>query len=382
MRLGNGRRTFGNHIKRIAYLFLLLFTGSLLACSQSVEPDKDEESYVFKVDENTVEEPEVMVYIYQVMNDFEEVGGEGVWEFEDFSGGKSAVEVAKDAVIDNIVRIKVLQDKANEMTIALTEDEVSDTLSEADNYYATMDDAYKDKYQIDDTQMHHVFKEYAIAGKVLATITEDFVPNDEDIQGEMEKNQEYMNIRAYDPELLLTDMTYERFYLTKIQEGSEDSPVLLDDTVIHDKRERAYDVLTRAQAGEDFSTMIAQEGDEAQVTFSFSEAMIPNEYESGIRYLEVGQYSDVIETDNGFHIFKLVGINRPTEDDLELFRSNFVNYENQLRATAIETLKKRAFDALYLEWKQNANVIINTERWNSIQMEELVEDYSMAYSQK
>ncbi len=380
MHLGNGRRTFGNHIKRIAYIVLLLFTGSLLACSESVKPDTEEESYVFKVDNNIVEEPEVMVYIYQVMNDFEEVGGEGVWEFEDFSGGKSAVEVAKGAVIDNIVRIKVLQDKAVEMAITLTSEESTDTISEADAYYASMDEGYKDKYGIEDIQMRRVFKEYAVAAKVLTTITEDFVPKDEDIQAEMQKNQEYMNIREIEPEILLTEMTYERFYLTKIEDGTEEGPVLLEEDVINKKRELAQEVLTRAQEGEDFSKLIEEEGDEAQVTFSFSEALIPEEYESVIRYLEVGQYSDVIETDNGFHIFKLISVSQPTEDDLELFHSNFVSYEEQLRVTAIDDLKKRAFDSLYLEWKQNANVIINTEKWNNIQMKELVEDYSMAYS--
>lgn len=384
MHLGNGRRTFGDDTRRIVYFLLLLFIGSLLGCSQSVEPDIEQEAYVVKVDDSVVEEPEIMVYIYQVMNDFEAVGGEGVWEFEDFSGGKSAVEVAKDAVIDNVVRIKVLQDKASEMNITLTSKESDNTLSEAEAYYDSVNQAYKDRYQIDNDQMNLVFVENAIAEKVLTTITEDFVPKEEDIQAEMQKNNEYVNILGIDPELLLTEVTYERFYLTKIKdddkENQEGNITLLDEEMIEQKRQLAQEVLEKAEAGEDFSELVKNYGDEAQVTFSFSEAMIPEEYESGIRYLKEGEFSNVIETDTGFHIFKLISTSQPSEEDLDLFRTNFVNYEEQLRLTAIETLKKRAFDSLYLEWKQNTNIIINTERWNEIQMRELVEDYSMAYS--
>lgn len=101
-------RSYHVHIHVIRIMILLLMVSSLLACSKS---EQTQEEYMVKIDEEPVGEAEVMVYAYQVYEEFINIGGENVWEFEDFSGGKSAKEVAADAVLKNIVRIKTIQKK-------------------------------------------------------------------------------------------------------------------------------------------------------------------------------------------------------------------------------------------------------------------------------
>ena len=108
--------------KGLLFLIMLLILSSLFACSKSEIPSEVID-YVISVNDDEVQQNEVMIYVYQVVEEFQSIGGEEVWEFEYFSGGKSAIQVAKEAVLEYIVRIKVHNKKSIELKVTLDQAE-------------------------------------------------------------------------------------------------------------------------------------------------------------------------------------------------------------------------------------------------------------------
>lgn len=318
-----------------------------------------------------------MIYVYQIRKEFVEIGGENVWEFEDFSGGKSAVEVAKDAVIDNILRIKVLMKKSRELGIVLEDGDKEDVTNQASAFFDSVEASYIDKYDIAYADVVKVFEEFAVAGKVLMQTTEAFEPKSEDVETEMQKNEEYARIKDVETDLLLTELHVDHILLVTREKNQSGEYVTLTPEEKAIKLEQAEKIRELALDGTDFQSLKVQYSEETfpndqdnQGVYEFSKALLPAEFEAAVLALDTGDVSVIIETELGYHLFKMREITIPTQEDIDNFESNFVTYEQNIRSSAIEILKQQAFNRLYEEWKKAVQVSLNRDVWESISFTE------------
>lgn len=364
--------------KRLLAIFMLLLISSFFGCAQKEEPlEENLTDYVIKVDDTLIEESEVMIYVYQIRKEFVEIGGENVWEFEDFSGGKSAVEVARDAVIDNILRIKVLMQKSQELGIVLEESDKEDVTNQASAFFDSVEASYIDKYDIAYADVVKVFEEFAVAGKVLLRTTEAFAPKSVDIETEMQKNEEYARIKDVEAQLLLTELHVDHILLVTREKSQSGEYVTLTPEEKAIKLEQAEKIRELALDGTDFQSLKVQYSEETfpndqdnQGVYEFSKALLPAEFAAAILALDTGDVSVVVETELGYHLFRMRQIKVPTQEDIDNFENNFVTYEQNIRSSAIEILKQQAFDRLYEEWKKAVQVSLNKDVWESISFTE------------
>jgi foldase protein PrsA len=132
-------------ISKYILLFMCIFC--LVGCSSKKEIKEELDTYndndkLITIDDVGIEVDEVMPYLLQVKMEFEELGGEDVWDHNDFSGGKKAEDVAKLAVLDNLIRTKILVKKSDEMGITITDGEEEEVRSQALKYYNEPKKAY------------------------------------------------------------------------------------------------------------------------------------------------------------------------------------------------------------------------------------------------
>ena len=107
-------------------LVCLLLLGLLCGC-QKQEP---KEAPFLSVNGEEVSKEEYVLYLEEAARNFQELGGEDIWE-TDFDG-RSALDVAKDSALNSLIAVKVTAQQADEMGIALSEEEEAAAKEEAD----------------------------------------------------------------------------------------------------------------------------------------------------------------------------------------------------------------------------------------------------------
>lgn len=344
-------------------VFVILALGSLVSCAKK----PDEASYLVEVDGVKVQKNEVMIYVHRIVEEFIRVGGESVWEFEDFSGGKSALEVAKESVLENLVQIKILNRKAHSMGVVLEEEEKEQIRIQAKSYQDKMNPTYLAEQNITTELIESVFFEFAIANHVIELTTIDYVPSEEEIINKMDRSEEYQKLLAAEPQELLTDIEVDYIFLT-FAEKQEDE--------IQNQRKLAQKILDRLAEGDDFYSLQRQFseinkdpegklGYEEAGTFNFSMAFLPEGFEK-LKDLEKNTISDIMEKDTGYYIFLVRNIVLPTEEELKEYENNFKIYEESVRNSAIEELKLAAFNTFYSEWQKAAVIRLNKTEWDKL----------------
>jgi len=369
-----GVHTIKKHF--IVIIFLLLISGSFLSCSSIDETNNELKDVVkpfIKVDDISVYEAEAMIYTYQVSEEFEKIGGKDVWEFEDFSGGKSAVEVARQAVAENIIRIKVLNSNAKELGVVINDKILREVQSQAVDYFTNMDKSFKEEYDIDLPLMIQVFSEARIANMVVNIVTQEYEPSEENIELRMNQNEEYANIKDISPYELLTSINVYHILLTTRKKLEDGGYVPLDKKKKQEKYDLAVQIRNKVLSGESFKKLMLEYSDEIfgddvenPGYYQFSAAALPKEYESEISTLSPGDITDIIETESGYHLFTMDSIINPTEDELEAFKVNFEDYKVELREGAIQELKNETFNNLYMGWEKEASIEVDEEQVNSL----------------
>ncbi|MBN2220786.1 MAG: peptidylprolyl isomerase [Vallitaleaceae bacterium] len=354
--------SIANQIKGFLRIVLMILAlGSLVSCAKKPE----DASYLVEVDGVKVQKNEVMIYVHRIVEEFVRVGGENVWEFEDFSGGKSALEVAKESVLENLVRIKVLNRKAQGMGIVLNEEEQQLVKTQSKEYQISMKENYRLEHKITSELIESVFMEFAIANRVIELSTADFTPKEDDIQVKMQKSVEYQKLLSAEPLELLTDLEVEFIFFSFLNKQEDE---------IDNLRKLAEKIKERLDEGEDFYSLQRQFseiekdptgtlGYEGNGSFTFSMAFLPEGFES-LKGLEKNEISDIMEKDTGYYIFLVKSIQQPTAEEVKDYQDNFKIYEESVRNAAIEELKLEAFNTFYIEWQKAAIVRLNKEEWD------------------
>lgn len=386
--LTNKNKDFIGAIRTIAIvLIVLLIIISFSSCSKK-EEDVQPESNILVVDDVVVEKPEIMIYVYQVVEEFQRIGGENVWEFEDFSGGKSAVEVAKDAVLENIIRIKVINKKAAELGIVLTQEQQQNARQKAEEYFSSMRAEYIQSHGITSDLMIQVFSEFALSNEVIKNVTSDFTPSQDTVEARMRENEEYNRVKDVDVTLLLTEIDVQHIFIETRTKDSGGNYIADSDAEKAQKYDLAEQIYKEAQNGAAFDELIQNYSDEQATEeelivgdsiggsntknvgeYVFSKGLLSETPFAALIDLKEGEISSIIEDSTGYHLFKIKSVILPTEDKIETFKADFAEFENELRKSTEKDVISESFEQLYKQWKELTKVTLDTVQWTNISLQ-------------
>ncbi|MCR4845437.1 MAG: hypothetical protein K5865_01700 [Eubacterium sp.] len=163
-------------MKKITTLVLVLCMLLMICGCGETDSVSSEGEVVFTFDGQEVTIGEVFLYANTVKDKYESDYGENIWG-EDVSINRddsvSLEDVTRKDIIEDIVHVKLLVNKANEYKVALTDEETTKVAAETDDFYEKLTDDQISEMKLSYDLVKKVMNENAIARKVYNTIIEE-----------------------------------------------------------------------------------------------------------------------------------------------------------------------------------------------------------------
>lgn len=116
-----------------------------------------EKNEVFRIEDSSCMLPEIMVYLTNTQNQYEQVYGEQIWETG--VGDVTLEENVKDIVLAKMARIKTLNLMAKENDVTLNDAEMNKVKVAADEYYESLSKEEREILEIDRDLIASLYEE-------------------------------------------------------------------------------------------------------------------------------------------------------------------------------------------------------------------------------
>jgi foldase protein PrsA len=282
---------------------------------------------------------EAMVYLKSAQEIYEEDYGKGIWKVDIFDDGNSFGEYIKDEVLKQIIQLKVIQDKATQLGITLTDEEKADAVSYANEHLMGISDADRDRYLITRELLEKVYSDNLLAEKVFETLT---IGVDTDV-----------------PDISARQITVQHILINSTQLNDEGNRETLPAEQRSLALDKANSLLERARSGEDFFALAEANSEDDVIEYTFGRGGGPKEFsdtfEQAAFILKTGETSSLITTEYGWHIIYCV--------------TDFnVDATIQVKESIIEGRRTELFADYYSQWSADYDVVINSDAWDAISL--------------
>ncbi len=287
---------------------------------------------VFRIGNEVCTVPEIMVYLTNTGNQYESVYGDEVWKIS--LEGVTLEENIKETVLAKIAQIKTMCLLAGERGVVLEEEENQRVKDAAAEYFDSLNESEKALMGVTIDIVEQLYREYVLADKVYQYIIQDVRPEISDDEARTITIQHIL-LRTY----------------TVDQEGGRE---VFSDKVRQSIYEKACEIRQKVVDGEaDFVDMASRFSEDSTITYSFRKGEADAIIEKAAFLLETGEVSEVIETENGYHILKCVS----TFDREQTDRNKLV---------IIEEKRREIFGQEYDAFVQGLARQLNTKLWDEI----------------
>ena len=329
-------------MKRIVSYMLMavMLCLSLAGCGKNNQGEKNTKvvlttgfgkNEIFRIEKKSCTLPEIMVYLMNTKNEYEEVFGEKIWEVT--KEGKDLQSQLKDRVIADIARIKAMNLMAEAEGISLDEEEMAKLKTLSETYYASLTAEEVQALAVDEDLIYQMYQEKALADKIYQYLIADINPEISD--------DEARTIKV----ACIFFKTYHMDEKGNKQEFSEQSK--------KETYEKAKEALQKAKEGEDFDSLITQYSDKEEHTLSFGKGTYDEAFEKAAFNLATDEISHIITTEDGYAIIKCLSTFDRDETD-----------RNKLKI--VEEKRKEVFDEEYSAFITGLTKTLNEKLWDSV----------------
>ncbi len=191
-------------------------------------------------------------------------------------------------------------------------------------------DIVQNQFNIDIESMDEFVEELILPGLVLNQLSEEGISvTDEDVQSFYDENIEFFGEQVEASHILVEEEETAKEVLEKLEDGEDFAELAMEYSMDG----------TAAMGGE-----LGYFGRDEMVD-SFSEAAFA---------LEIGEISDIVESDFGYHIILKTG-----------FRDSFEDYEEEIRDTLIAQ-QKRSQDQVLFDLIEEANIDVKDSQYSDL----------------
>lgn len=287
----------GSLMKRVKFFFCLIAAVvCITACDARVVFTKglgrDE---VFRIGDAVCTRPEMMVYLTNIRNQYENVYGAQVWEIS--HGGVSLEDNVRETVLSRMAQIKTMYLLAKSREITLEDREKRQIEKAAAEYFGSLSDAEKELMGVDQDLIRQLYTEYGLADKVYRNIIRDVNPEISDDEART--------------------VTVQHIFLRTYTVDGQDNRTACSAEEKEALYERACEIRRMAVDGEhEFVDLASRYSEDDTTTFSFGKGEREASFEDAAFALETGEVSQVIETGEGYHIIKCLSTFDKGQTDL------------------------------------------------------------------
>lgn len=290
--------------------------------------EKDE---VFKIEQLSCKMPEVMVYLMNTKNQYENVLGEEVWTVS--ADGEILNERMKDIVLARLSRIKAMNLMAQRQNITLDEAELEKLTKAANVYFASLSNEEVQALHVTEEMILQMYQEKALADKVYQALIADINPEISDDEA-----------RTITVQMILCK-TYHLNENGEKVEYSEQSK--------KEAYEKMKEALQRAKEGENFEVLASEYSDTPNNVLSFGKGVYDKAFEEVAFNLSNNEISNIISTEEGYVLLKCIS----TFDREETDRN---------KVKIVEERRKEVFNEQYTAFISSLTKIMNDKLWEKV----------------
>lgn len=315
-------------------LLSVLFVVSLTGCNGDktvVLTTGLSEDEIFKIESEICTRPEIMLYLTNIQNSYENVYGEQIWETE--ADGVSIQDSLKETVLARVSRVKVLKLLAKEQGVTLSKEEKQKAEEAGKEYFASLSDEEIEILGVTEELVISMYEEYALADKVYRYLIQDVNPEISDDDART-ITVSHILIRTFHVDLN-----------GKVEPYSASAKA--------EALQRANEVLQLARDGEDFEQLVLQYNEDTKGSISFRKGEMPAAYEEAAFELATNEISQIVETEYGYYIIKCTNTFNREETDAN-------------KIIILGEQKEEAFQAVYEEFLGTLTGNLNQKEWEAI----------------
>lgn len=327
---------FGKN-KIFSVLAILITTAMLSACSGKTtkvvltagfEPDE-----IFKIETMNCTTPEMMVYLTNMQNRYEEVYGKEIWSTSD--NGKNLENNVKDNVLAKIAQVKTMDLLAASYGVTLDEKENELVNQAAREYFDSLNDAEKETLGVTEELIAKMYGEYALSNKIYQYLIKDINPEISDDEART--------------------ITVEHILIKTYAKDGSGKKINYSEKMKNEALELANEVcaLAKDKENNNFEDLIELYNEDSVSTYSFGKGEMDPAFEEAAFNLGNDEISDVVETEYGYHIIKCINTFNREETDA-----------NKLKIVAKR--RQEVFGEKYDEFVSGLTRKLNDTLWNQI----------------
>ncbi len=305
-------------------LILILVVGILAACDQASDKPEIDENTVARVNGQVIDYDSFKKNFSIVEKRYNEWYTENIWSQE--INGRTVLEIVKSQVLDKLVTEELIKQEGDKEGITI------------------------DQAKVDET--YNSFKERLDEDEALKTFYEENNLDEEFVRKQIKME---LIVAEYEKsvieELALDEEKLEEISKDYIVQVSARHILIKDETA-------AKEMLERVKSGEDFTTLAKEYSEDPSVADNdgdmgyFPRGVMVPEFEEAAFTLDVGQISELVKTDYGYHIIRVDG--KKTLEDLkaEMTEEQIAGEKESIRTKLIQD----EFIGKIEELKSKANI--------------------------
>lgn len=327
-----------NIIIIIAALVLcqLMLAGCVNKRTEIILTSDFKDGEVFRLEDESCYLPEIMVYLVNSENKYDEIFGEKIWSVPIVTETLSTTTVGdayKETILARIAQIKAMNLLAGEYNIELNEEELNKISEAADEYFKSLNAEEVKTMGVSSSTIKQLYKEFALANKLYKNITGAVQPEISDDEARAVSVKTIL-IKTY-------SMTPQgtRIDFTEAQKSAA--------------YDRAIDASVKISTGTDFDIVAADYNEDKEGIYSFGRGVMPEAFENAAFSLATDEVSNIIETEYGYHIIKCVSSFDRDETDAN-------------KAGILKSIQQEEFNRIYNEYVKSLTTNLNAPLWESV----------------
>ncbi len=296
---------------------------------------------ILTVNDNKITEPVYRLYLWTIQQQFESLTPK-IWDMD--LEGKKTEDVAKERALDSVKVSIAAKEKAKELGIKLSSEEKATVKTNAKQIMSSRTDLVNDLH-LKQADVEEFLYYGVLIEKITKKISESYIPNEKEIEDEMNLIREKYETATAKHVLIKT----------QDEEGND-----LPEAELAKAKALAEEVLAKALAGEDMGELAKTYSEDPgskdkQGEYTFGKGqMVPQFEEVAFVTGKVGEvYPELVQTSYGYHIMKVEA--RSTGDEATIKKDAEANVkarfaQNELTALSesMKVIKEEGYDNIHV----------------------------------
>ena len=320
------------------FIFIVILVLAAVIFGRKGEEKEEEtvwtEGSMLRIGDTQVDYREGMVYLNAVQQDYEQYYGSDIWKYAIDAQGNTMGEVIKEQTLEQIIYIKVVCQKASELGIVLSEEELQTVDAQTVDYMAKLQESDLLLHGVNADIVRRIYSDNLLARKTFEVTT--------------------LNVDTDIPDEEAAQHKFQTIAIRNFKIDASGNRVSYEGEELSELRARVENLRTQALATEDFYKLAsANTEDSTMLEVTGGKGDFPAVYEDKVLALETGEISEVIETTDYYYIFYCV-----TDFDIDA--------THEKKEEIIATRQEEEFRTRYKEWREFIHIEVNEEVWDAL----------------